>query len=61
MHLSHVPSGLIFRSVTIEKCRNTTIVLGPVETVVHMSHCEAVRLIACSRLVTVRYTSLVQS
>ena len=36
---------LYCRSVTIEKCRNTTIILGPVETVVYMSHCESVTLI----------------
>ena len=36
---------LYCRSVTIEKCRNKTFILGPVETVVYMSHCESVTLI----------------
>ncbi|KAL4223165.1 TBCC domain-containing protein 1 [Mactra antiquata] len=46
------------RSVTIEKCRNSTIVLGPVETHVYMSHCESVTLIACSRIVTISCCTL---
>ncbi|XP_041350328.1 TBCC domain-containing protein 1-like isoform X2 [Gigantopelta aegis] len=41
------------RSVTIEKCRYTTVVLGPVETSIHFSNCENVTLIACSRNVMV--------
>ncbi|XP_063162893.1 TBCC domain-containing protein 1 [Candoia aspera] len=39
------------RSVTIEKCRNSTFVLGPVQTVVHLHSCDNVRLVAvCHRL-----------
>ncbi|XP_028586710.2 TBCC domain-containing protein 1 [Podarcis muralis] len=39
------------RSVTIEKCRNSTFVLGPVQTVVHLHSCDNVTLIAvCRRL-----------
>uniref|UniRef100_A0ACB8F9T3 TBCC domain-containing protein 1 n=1 Tax=Sphaerodactylus townsendi TaxID=933632 RepID=A0ACB8F9T3_9SAUR len=39
------------RSVSIEKCRNSTFVLGPVQTVVHLYSCENVKVIAvCRRL-----------
>jgi hypothetical protein len=48
-------SILFYRSVTIEKCRNTTIVLGPVETTIYLSHCEKVTLIAPCRNVMIRY------
>ncbi|XP_067650702.1 TBCC domain-containing protein 1-like isoform X1 [Haliotis asinina] len=41
------------RSVTIEKCRNTTVVLGPVETCVHLSNCENVTVIAICRSIMV--------
>ncbi|KAK0068957.1 TBCC domain-containing protein 1 [Biomphalaria pfeifferi] len=37
------------RSVTIEKCRNTTLILGPVEATVHVSGCENVIIIAPCR------------
>uniref|UniRef100_A0A2C9JGU1 C-CAP/cofactor C-like domain-containing protein n=1 Tax=Biomphalaria glabrata TaxID=6526 RepID=A0A2C9JGU1_BIOGL len=37
------------RSVTIEKCRNTTLILGPVEVTVHVSGCENVTIIAPCR------------
>ncbi|KAL6485256.1 hypothetical protein MHYP_G00073010 [Metynnis hypsauchen] len=33
------------RSVTLDKCRNSTVVLGPVETSVHVQSCENVRLV----------------
>ncbi|XP_026999454.2 TBCC domain-containing protein 1 [Tachysurus fulvidraco] len=33
------------RSVTLDKCRDSTVVLGPVETTVHMQSCENVRLV----------------
>ncbi|NXI80099.1 TBCC1 protein, partial [Rhipidura dahli] len=39
------------RSVTIEKCRNSTFVLGPVETSVHVQSCDSVKVIVvCHRL-----------
>uniref|UniRef100_A0A8D0HP26 TBCC domain-containing protein 1 n=1 Tax=Sphenodon punctatus TaxID=8508 RepID=A0A8D0HP26_SPHPU len=39
------------RSVTIEKCRNSTFVLGPVQTAVHLHSCDNVKVIAvCHRL-----------
>ncbi|XP_066050269.1 TBCC domain-containing protein 1 [Chamaea fasciata] len=39
------------RSVTIEKCRNSTFVLGPVETSVHVQSCDNVKVIVvCHRL-----------
>ncbi|XP_047419410.1 TBCC domain-containing protein 1 isoform X3 [Sciurus carolinensis] len=39
------------RSVTIEKCRNSTFVLGPVETALHLHSCDNVKVITiCHRL-----------
>ncbi|XP_060226107.1 TBCC domain-containing protein 1 isoform X2 [Meriones unguiculatus] len=39
------------RSVTIEKCRNSTFVLGPVATALHLHDCENLKVIAvCHRL-----------
>ncbi|XP_071422143.1 TBCC domain-containing protein 1 [Pithys albifrons albifrons] len=39
------------RSVTIEKCRNSTFVLGPVETSVHVQSCDNVKvMVVCHRL-----------
>ncbi|XP_077610545.1 TBCC domain-containing protein 1 [Crocuta crocuta] len=39
------------RSVTIEKCRNSTFVLGPVQTALHLHSCDHVKVIAvCHRL-----------
>ncbi|XP_050409329.1 TBCC domain-containing protein 1 [Patella vulgata] len=37
------------RSVTVEKCRKSTIVLGPVETTLHVSNCENITIIALCR------------
>ncbi|XP_030717099.1 TBCC domain-containing protein 1 isoform X1 [Globicephala melas] len=39
------------RSVTIEKCRNSTFILGPVQTALHLHSCDNVKVIAvCHRL-----------
>ncbi|XP_070438596.1 TBCC domain-containing protein 1 isoform X2 [Equus przewalskii] len=39
------------RSVTIEKCRNSTFVLGPVQTALHLHSCDNIKVIAvCHRL-----------
>ncbi|XP_036880108.2 TBCC domain-containing protein 1 isoform X3 [Manis javanica] len=39
------------RSVTIEKCRNSTFVLGPIQTALHLHSCDSVKVIAvCHRL-----------
>ncbi|KAM4626314.1 TBCC domain-containing protein 1 isoform 2-T2 [Discoglossus pictus] len=39
------------RCVTIEKCRNSTIILGPVQSTVHVQMCDNVRVICvCQRL-----------
>nr|XP_042089344.1 TBCC domain-containing protein 1 isoform X2 [Ovis aries] len=39
------------RSVTIEKCRNSTFVLGPIQTALHLHTCDNVKVIAvCHRL-----------
>ncbi|NXQ36775.1 TBCC1 protein, partial [Alaudala cheleensis] len=44
-------SFIYLLSVTIEKCRNSTFVLGPVETSVHVQSCDNVRVIVvCHRL-----------
>ncbi|XP_028927219.1 TBCC domain-containing protein 1 isoform X2 [Ornithorhynchus anatinus] len=45
------------RSVTIEKCRNSTFVLGPVETAVHLHGCDDVRVIAVCRRLSVSSTT----
>ncbi|XP_044149167.1 TBCC domain-containing protein 1 [Bufo gargarizans] len=46
------------RSVTIEKCRNSTIVLGPVQTVLHVQMCDHVKVISvCQRLSLLSTTS----
>ncbi|EHB12513.1 TBCC domain-containing protein 1 [Heterocephalus glaber] len=48
------------RSVTIEKCRNSTFVLGPVETVLHLHSCDSVKVIAvCHRLTISSTTSCI--
>ncbi|KAJ8312307.1 hypothetical protein KUTeg_009680, partial [Tegillarca granosa] len=57
-HYSYLYLLSPLRSVTIEKCRNTTIVLGPVETTVYLSHCEQVILIAPCRNVMVSGSTL---
>ncbi|KAK3568916.1 hypothetical protein QTP86_019555 [Hemibagrus guttatus] len=41
------------RSVTLDKCRDSTVVLGPVETTVHMQSCENVRLVCVAGRVAV--------
>ncbi|XP_072496473.1 TBCC domain-containing protein 1 [Notamacropus eugenii] len=39
------------RSVTVEKCRNSTLVLGPIQTTLHLHSCDNVKVIAvCHRL-----------
>ncbi|KAM4049554.1 TBCC domain-containing protein 1 [Anomaloglossus baeobatrachus] len=46
------------RCVTIEKCRNSTIILGPVQTVLHVQMCERVNVISiCQRLSLLSTTS----
>lgn len=41
------------RSVTIEKCRNSTVVLGPVEVALYISHCENLTVISAARNVMI--------
>ncbi|KAJ8396313.1 hypothetical protein AAFF_G00018900 [Aldrovandia affinis] len=45
------------RSVSLDKCRNSTVVLGPVETTVHMQGCENVRVVCVAGRVTVGASS----
>lgn len=45
------------RSVTIEKCRNSTFVLGPVETALHLHGCENLKVIAVCRRLSVSSTT----
>lgn len=52
-HYSYLYLLSPLRSVTIEKCRNSTIILGPVETTVYLSHCEKVTLIAPCRFLMI--------
>lgn len=47
----------LFRSVTLDKCRNTTVVLGPVGTSVHIQGCENVRVVCVAGRVTVAASS----
>ena len=44
----------LFRSVTLEKCHNSTIVLGTVKTTVNVFGCENVTVIALCNRLTVR-------
>nr|KAG5691123.1 hypothetical protein BaRGS_030931 [Batillaria attramentaria] len=46
------------RAVTVEKCRNTTVILGPVEAFVHLSNCENVTIIAPCRSIMVSGSTL---
>ncbi|XP_061579194.1 TBCC domain-containing protein 1 [Cololabis saira] len=45
------------RSVSLDKCRNTTVVLGPVETSIHMHCCQNVRLVCVARRIAVGASS----
>ncbi|CAG2247058.1 TBCCD1 [Mytilus edulis] len=57
-HYSYLYLLSPLRSVTIEKCRSTTIVLGPVETTIYLSHCEKVTLIAPCRNIMISGSTL---
>ncbi|XP_056392161.1 TBCC domain-containing protein 1 isoform X4 [Hyla sarda] len=54
--LTHCNESFIYllsplRCVTIEKCRNSTIILGPVQSVLHVQMCDHVKVISvCQRL-----------
>lgn len=45
------------RSVSLDKCRNSTVVLGPVETSVHLHSCESVQLVCVAGRVAVGASS----
>ncbi|XP_024116285.1 TBCC domain-containing protein 1 [Oryzias melastigma] len=45
------------RSVTLDKCRDSTVVLGPVETSVHIHSCQNVRLVCVARRISVGSSS----
>lgn len=45
------------RSVTIEKCRNSTFVLGPTETALHLYSCDNVKVIAVCRRLSISSTA----
>ncbi|XP_026851937.2 TBCC domain-containing protein 1 isoform X1 [Electrophorus electricus] len=45
------------RSVTLDKCRNSTVVLGPVVTSVHVQSCESVRLVCVAARLAVGASS----
>ncbi|XP_029462327.1 TBCC domain-containing protein 1 isoform X2 [Rhinatrema bivittatum] len=45
------------RSVTIEKCRNSTFILGPVQMAVHVQSCENIKVIAISYRLSISSTT----
>lgn len=45
------------RSVSVDKCRDSTVVLGPVETSVHIHSCENVRVVCVARRIAVGASS----
>ncbi|XP_010878281.2 TBCC domain-containing protein 1 isoform X2 [Esox lucius] len=45
------------RSVSVEKCRNSTVVLGPVQTSIHIQSCEKVRVVCVAGRLTVGSSS----
>ncbi|XP_030065610.1 TBCC domain-containing protein 1 isoform X1 [Microcaecilia unicolor] len=45
------------RSVTIEKCRNSTFVLGPVQMAIHVQSCDNLKVIAISYRLSISSTS----
>nr|XP_029133875.1 TBCC domain-containing protein 1 isoform X1 [Labrus bergylta] len=45
------------RSVSVDKCRDTTVVLGPVETSVHIHGCQNVRLVCAVRRIVIGASS----
>ncbi|KAL8610824.1 hypothetical protein ACOMHN_056679 [Nucella lapillus] len=57
-HYSYIYLLSPLRSVTVEKCRNTTVILGPVEAFVHISNCENVTVITACRTVMVSGSTL---
>lgn len=46
-----------FRSVSVDKCRDSTVVLGPVETSVHIHSCQNVRVVCVAGRVAVGASS----
>ncbi|ESO97327.1 hypothetical protein LOTGIDRAFT_231523 [Lottia gigantea] len=52
-HYSYLYLLSPLRSVTIEKCRNSTVILGPVELTVHLSNCENITVIVPCRNIIV--------
>ncbi|KAL5017386.1 hypothetical protein ScPMuIL_006975 [Solemya velum] len=57
-HYSYIYLLSPLRSVSIEKCRNSTIVLGPVETTIYLTHCEQVTVIAPCRNIMISGSTL---
>ncbi|PVD31714.1 hypothetical protein C0Q70_07132 [Pomacea canaliculata] len=53
-HFSYIYLLSPLRSVTVEKCRNTTVVLGAIEAFVHISNCEGVTVICPCRSIMIR-------
>lgn len=45
------------RSVSVDKCRDSTVVLGPVETSVHIHSCQNVRVVCVTRRIAVGASS----
>ncbi|KAK7087295.1 TBCC domain-containing protein 1-like isoform X2 [Littorina saxatilis] len=57
-HYSYIYLLSPLRAVTIEKCRHTTVILGPVEAFIHVSNCENVTVIASCRTIMVSGSTL---
>ncbi len=61
--VGHRSSSLVFvckcsfRSVSVDKCRDCTVVLGPVETSVHIHSCQNVRLVCVAGRIAVGASS----
>ncbi|XP_014460104.2 TBCC domain-containing protein 1 [Alligator mississippiensis] len=45
------------RSVTIEKCSNSTFILGPVQTAIHIHSCDSVKVIAVCHCLSISSTT----
>lgn len=49
--------GLTFRSVTVDKCQDCTVVLGAVETSVHLHRCQNVQVVCVTARIIVSASS----
>lgn len=52
-----IVSSFFFRSVSVDKCCDSTVVLGPVETSIHIHSCQNVRLVCVAGRIIVGASS----